>query len=502
MIRAYADDALVYSPAAPSDFALLGLTATTSAERAGTAEIVMPPRHPAYDAFTSYRTIVTIYRMGELLFRGRALYSTDDMRGRRTIICEGERCFLRDVTMRPFAYNDTPANIFRAIMAQYNARAEAFKRFKVGEVTVTADAPVEIDSEECKLVSEVVDQLAQDCGGFIVFTTAEDGSRVINWLAELSRTSGQAIEFGENLLDYSSTGANTALATVIVPYGAKDDATGQRITIKSVNGGLDYIQDDAAVALRGTVEQAVYWDDITDPAALLAKARQHLETSKLIVTSLELTAVDLSALDRSIDTFRAGEWVRVRSIPHNMDTEFLLRTRTYDLLDPARDTVVLGKDRLTLTGSDVSNAKNNLSRLQRTAANIKTDYTKAIANAELTVNETMAENLRQEMAGTYAPKVNTVDASVGQYMTGDGFLTQWGAVTITPTASGTPTSVAVAYAYPYAVAPAVLPSMAAPDPASTTLSLDKTDPTVLVITVTSSSTSPVKVEWLAIGVSA
>lgn len=502
MIQVYADGALVYSPAAPHDFALLGLTATTSAERAGTAEVIMPPGHPAYNAFTSYRTVVTIYRLGELLFRGRALYPTDDMHGRRTITCEGERCFLRDVTMRPFAYNDTPAAIFRAVMTQYNARAEEFKRFKVGAVTVTAGALAEIDSEECKLVSEVVDQLVQDYGGFIIFTTAEDGSRVINWLAELSYTSGQVIEFGENLLDYSSTGANTDLATVIVPYGAKDDATGEHVTIKSVNGGRDYIQDDEAVALRGTVEKAVYWDDVTDPTALLAKARQYLETSKLIVTSLELTAVDLSALDRSIDTFRAGDWVRVRSIPHNMDTEFLLRSRTYDLLNPARDTVVLGKDRLTLTGSDVTSTKNSLSRLQRTAANIKTDYTKAIANAELTVNETMAENLRQEMASTYASKVNTAAESEGQYMTGDGFLSQWGEVTITPTAAGTPTSVTVVYPYPYAVAPAVMPAMAAPDQASTTLSLDKTDPTRLVITVQSASTATIKVEWLAIGVSA
>lgn len=100
MIQAYADDNLIYDSRL-EDYWLLELTATTGASISGTATIKMPAGHPAYNLFTSYRTVVTIYRDKELIFRGRALYPSDDFYNRRTITCEGERGFLRDGVIRP-----------------------------------------------------------------------------------------------------------------------------------------------------------------------------------------------------------------------------------------------------------------------------------------------------------------------------------------------------------------------------------------------------------------
>ena len=113
-------------------YELIELTATVSGSAGGTAEIVMPPEHPAYDVFVAYRTIVTIYRNDELIFRGRALYSTDDFYGRRTITCEGERCFLRDAVMEPYLYQASPTAIFTDVINRYNAQVESFKKFRVG----------------------------------------------------------------------------------------------------------------------------------------------------------------------------------------------------------------------------------------------------------------------------------------------------------------------------------------------------------------------------------
>ena len=84
MIQLYADDTLVYDSRL-KDYALLGLQSKGGLNKGGTATILMPPGHPAYNSFTSYRTVVTIYRDGKLRFRGRALYPTDDFMLRRTI---------------------------------------------------------------------------------------------------------------------------------------------------------------------------------------------------------------------------------------------------------------------------------------------------------------------------------------------------------------------------------------------------------------------------------
>lgn len=395
MIRVYADDVTVYDSRL-NDFALLGLKVTTGLNKGGTAEITMPPGHPAYDYFTNYRTVVTVYRGAELLFRGRALYPSDDFYRRRTITCEGERCFLRDAVMRPYLYQDSPAAIFADVVGIYNAQVEEPKQFQVGTVTVTdANDYIRLESESAEQVADTIDKLVDRCGGYIVFTTDTEGRRVINWFETLGYQSSQVIEFGENLLDFARSQASTDLATRIIPYGAKDEETGERVTIRSVNDDLDFIEDAAAVALRGVIARAVYWDDVTNPANLLRKAQQYLATSKMIITTLELSAVDLSLLDCSISTFQVGDTVQVRSRPHNVDDRFLLQERTYDLLDPAQDKVTLGKDRATLTGADVAGDRDALSQLQRTEHIIKADYTLGIAKAVEEAKTTLSSMIEQ-----------------------------------------------------------------------------------------------------------
>ena len=234
-------------------------------------------------------------------------------------------------------------------------------------------------------MSDVIDKLIEYVGGYIVFTTDPDGQRVINWYGSLDEVCGQSIEFGENLLDFSSTGANTELATVIYPYGAKNEETGERVTIKSVNDGKLYIQDDEAVALRGSIAAPVYWDDVTQAKNLLTKAKKYLQTSKLIVTSLELSAVDLSAQDIDIDALRVGTNIHVRSTPHGVDGLFLLTSRKYNFFNPEEDKVVLGKDLVTLTGSDVASNRSTLNQLERARQSIKTDYEIRITDAINTI---------------------------------------------------------------------------------------------------------------------
>lgn len=385
MIQVYADGKLIYDHRL-DDLALLDLTAEVGLNKGGTAEIVMPPGHPAYNSFVSYRTIVEIYRHKELVFRGRALYPKDDFYNQRTIVCEGERCFLRDAVMQPYLYRTSPEVIFTDVIARYNAQASVERRFRVGVITAKDPNDYQyIACEEASFVSDVIDKLVEYVGGYIVFTTDPDGQRVINWYGSLNEVCGQAIEFGENLLDFSSTGANTELATVIYPYGAKNEETGERVTIKSVNNGKLYIQDDEAVALRGSIAKPVYWDDVTLAKNLLTKAKKYLQTSKLIVTSIEMSALDLSAQNIDIDSLSIGVNVPVRSKPHGLDGLLLLTSRKYIFFHPEQDTVVLGTDVVTLTGSDVASNRSTLNQLERARQSIKTDYEIRITDAINTI---------------------------------------------------------------------------------------------------------------------
>lgn len=431
MIQIYADGALVYDSRL-EDYDLQGLKVTSGLNKGGTAEITMPSGHPAYDRFTSYSTIVEVYRDSLLQFRGRALYPADDFHNQRTVVCEGELCFLQDAISRPYLYKDSPAAVFTALIESYNSQVEAKKRFRVGDITVTdPNDYIRLESESAETCMATLNKLLERVGGYIVFTTdATDGARVIHWLEALSYPCDQAIEFGENLLNFSRSGANTNLATAVLPYGAKDEATGLRVTIESVNDGQDYIQDDDAVAIRGRIMHTVTWDDVTQPANLLRKAQQYLTNNRYIITSLSISALDLSYMDKDIDTFQVGDSIRVRSKPHQVDEDFLLTERTEDLLRPENSTITLGKERSTLTDADVAGDNHSLGALHKVTNQIKADYTLNIANAiqasERVLSsliEQTSEAIKLEVSNTYTT-ADQLDEAITSRMTQleDSFL--------------------------------------------------------------------------------
>lgn len=407
IVQVYADNALVYDNRLEG-YELLELTASVKAENGGSATIQMPLTHPAYSKFVSLKTLVEIYRDGKLIFRGRALYPSDDFYGSRTITCESERCFFQDAVMRPYLYQTDPQTIFADIIRIYNEQVDEWKQFAVGTVTVTDDNNfVRMEAENAGSVADAINKLVDRCGGYIVFETNADGIRTVNWYAELTHYSAQAIELGENLLDFARDDGNTSdLATVLVPYGARDEETGERVTIASVNDGKDYIQVDDAIAYRGRIAKTKTWDDVTKPDNLLRKAIAYLSKAKLITTQLSLSAIDLSALDRDIDTFSVGDQVHVISKAHKVDDDYLLMERDYDLLNPANDTVTLGKSLTTLTGGTAADDKHNSNALDKVEHDARKDYEKN--KEQISGTETRLTSLIQQTSETIMLEVSKV----------------------------------------------------------------------------------------------
>lgn len=385
MIQVYADGNIVYDSRV-EETALIELTATLAINKSGTLALKMPRNHPAHNAFTPRRTLVEVYRDDVLFFRGRVLYETDDFLLNRTITCEGERGFFQDALMRPYKYQAAPAHIFAEIIGIYNNQVDEFKKFTVGTVDVTAvnangapDGSTQIifESEDAESFAETLEKLVERCGGYITFSTDDNtGEREINWTSELNAQSDQVIEYGENLLDFTRTGASTDIFSRVIPFGAKNSA-GERLTIKSsdYNEGRDYIQDDTLVNRFGIISRAIYWDDITDSNRLYHKAAQYLYASRNRASSLELTAFDLSLIDHSIDRFHLGDRVRVKSAPHDVDAYYRLDEQTIDFLRPQNDKVVLGGGTSTLTGGGAAGSRKNTASIQTLEKIVRADTT-------------------------------------------------------------------------------------------------------------------------------
>ena len=373
MTQIYANGELTYDSRV-EDYDLLGLKLNAGLNKGGTLEIVMPASHPAYNKYTPYTTIVEVYRDDVLRFRGRVLYPTIGFDKTRTVLCEGELCFLQDVPMVPGEFSSTPSSAFSGAIANYNGSVEAFKRFSLGEVAVqNASEAIVVGSEEPQTVLDFINELLDLCGGYIVFTTNKDGYRVINWLDSVGKDSTQTIDAGENLYDFGLTYANTELCTAVVPYGAKDPATGKRLSVASVSAqnGKDILRDEEAIATHGTFMKALIWDEVTDPVILWNLAWQYLEEHKNIVTSLTVSALDLSYVDKDIECFKLGDQIRVISKAHGLDQRFQLIEINEDLLNPAQSTITLGKAVKTLTGLDVAGDINAQRGLWKTAAHAR-----------------------------------------------------------------------------------------------------------------------------------
>jgi hypothetical protein len=267
----------------------------------------------------------------------------------------------------------------------------------------------------------VIDKLIERCGGYITFTDTEDGKRAIHWTAQIARDPArqrpQDIVFGDNMLDFSRTTANTELATVIVPYGAVvDEATGTRLTIKDVNGGRDYIGADKEVlALRGYIWKAVTWDDVTDANTLYDKAEAYLAECSQMLTTLTLTALDLSIIDKTVDSFEVGDIIKVYSRPHGLNGEtYQLTEMTLDLLNPQNDKITLGKTVASLTGADVVATMQASNRLQKATGTARKAYT---------VNEAKLSQMEQTFRSEIEQIPSKISLSVSGSLGGTASIT-------------------------------------------------------------------------------
>ena len=361
MWQIYADADLIYD-SQYQDRTIVKGEFDLEVNHSGSFTFVMYPDHPLYNVLTELKSTVKAYRNNELIYRGRIIRRPDGFDIDRTFICEGELSFLVDSTVRPYSFTGTPEQLFDQLIEEHNSQVAEDRRFKVGLVTVTDpnNYIARANSNYPNTLDELMDKLVDPLGGYIVFTTGESGDRVINWLQYYPSRPVQSIDFGYNLLDYANVRSAEQIATALIPLGAKLPATDDiepRLTIESVNDGKDYIYDEDAVRRYGWIYTTRVWDDVTVPENLLTKGRAALAEMVMPTESIELSALDMSALNADISAFRLGDIVPVRSDPHNLNSAYLLSKQTIDVLRPETNSITLGYSGQRLTSTTLTTAK-------------------------------------------------------------------------------------------------------------------------------------------------
>lgn len=383
--------------------------------KTGSFEFTVHQDHPYYDLIRKLKSIITVYQDDFLLFRGRVLNDEVGWHNERKVSCEGELAFLLDSIQRPYDFTGSITDFLSMLITSHNAQVDAEKQFTLGNVTVTDpnDYIVRSDIEYTTTWDVIQKKLLDLLGGYII-VRHEDGMHYLDYLSSITVLSPQKITFGKNLLDLKRIRKGEDIATVIIPLGAKlkDDEgkdTDTRLTIESVNGGADFVQDADAIAQYGIIVKTVIFEDVTDPENLKTKGNAHLADSVNQMDTIELTAADLAATGQDITSFHVATMVDAVSDPHGLDQRFLVSKLSIKLHEPGANKMTLGKS-IPAFSEGVKGLANQQQQILQTVEQSVRTASEAVYNVEqnlLASLQVTAENIQSTVAENYYLKDET-----------------------------------------------------------------------------------------------
>lgn len=316
----------------------------------GQAEFTVYPDHPFYENVKKLTTEIVFYKDGVEKFRGRVLYDDEDSKGAKKVFVEGQLAYFVDSIQRPKVYhNYTVKQYLTDLIASHNSQVEERKQYVLGTVSVTDSNDSLYRYSNWKTTRNILkDKLSDRLGGHFRVRW-RDGLRVLDYLndSDFHVQCSQTIRFGKNLLSFSKNMSAADLCTCPIPLGARQaessiEGLEERLTIKSVNGGVDYVTDDNAVREYGKIFKTVTFDDVTVASNLKKKGEEYLRSTQFEKMVLELKAIDMNLTDEDIEEFQIGQMIHCISEPNGLDSWFPLTKKRIYIAQFKKNTVTLG----------------------------------------------------------------------------------------------------------------------------------------------------------------
>lgn len=357
----------------------------------------LPYGNAGYDAPKELESDVVMREDGEIVFRGRVRSVKRTLYGDKLVTCEGDLGFLRDSKLPPFHFQGMDQDFCRYILAQHNARVDTGRQIlddyiAGGQGTTWLDVETEdyMSSFDALMTYwrhdlSVSEQL-QAC--FLRTTWTEENGRVISHLTARIVAGADwvdSVRIGKNLLDIAAQTDTDDVYTVIIPLGAdvdtgETDADGNAIreplTIKSVNGGKEYLEAPSDVLSQyGRIWKDVSFRDIgpddetteTEAAQALKEAgEEELEANIAAALSITATAIDLKMAGFDAKGFKLGYPTTVSHPLLGIDEPFQCVKIELKLANPERSKYSFGLQRTTMTGQ-LTGAARAAAQAQRTA---------------------------------------------------------------------------------------------------------------------------------------
>lgn len=315
------------------------------------------PNNVGYDLLKPLTTAVKVYdeSTDKDIFIGRVLKCPDSMDERglicRKVTCEGRLGWLYDSVQPYIEYKMVGiSTVLSSFLSKHNAQVGADKRIELGQVTVTASNNYTYTANWDKTMDVIADKLIGKFGGEIQLRD-KGGKVYLDYLEKIGHGTDTTIELAVNLKTISREVDKTAVITRLYPLGAKLTDSEKRLTIGSVNGGKDYIEDSSLVVKYGVISGTQIWDDVTLASNLLSNGKEYLKSVNRAKVQYQITALDLSRIDKHIEQFELGCWYRVKNSLMNIDEDLRIVGISIDLDNPQQASQLTFGDRFeTLSG--------------------------------------------------------------------------------------------------------------------------------------------------------
>ncbi len=246
------------------------------------------------------------------------------------VVCESELGYLNDSITKYGEYHDTSVRDYlQIILDNHNKQVSEDKQFQVGIVEVEENLYRYLGYD--KTFTTIKDKLLDRLGGELR-VRYDNGIRYLDYLTEVGEVKKTDIRLAKNLITIEQEQDPSEIISRLIPLGTKlDNGTEERLTISEINGGINYIDDEDAIAKFGIIVDSQTWDDVAIAENLLDKAKKFQKENNRIKKAHKLSALDLSLIGLDIDSFELGNYHPV--INPLMDIDETLRIIELSALD-------------------------------------------------------------------------------------------------------------------------------------------------------------------------
>lgn len=283
--------------------------------------------------------------------------------------------------------NVTVRKALEMALKKHNDNVTDDKKIFLGNVTV--EDTVYMQSNRAKVLN-LIQRIAEKKEAFIEIRK-EDGKYYLDFLKEIAIEDNEII-LGVNMTSISRENTLENVITRIIPIGADG------LTIKSVNDGKEYVENEDLKAIYGVNDTVMTWDDVTIADNLKKKAIEALKTINNETFSISTSAIDLSYINNAYVRFQKSQMVKIYNPVLKIDEKYRIIEIDINLDTPYESS-------LTFSNAPCSTIE-TVNSMESSITETKTDYEKVNDKLIRKISKGDVQTIITESAESWGLSIN------------------------------------------------------------------------------------------------